>query len=673
MAVQTIELALVKSVGVFENIPNYSKVEPDNYYIFGKEAEGTRRAVLLSFEPLPSALRHQRLYSVKLKGSFSTSFGVAPIFTAPEWFTDFEPADTKWNNINFSEWANVSLGGLGYSYPGYAVNTIPTGYITPYTEAGVTVPMLARPIALLSDSTSSYRLSVSSPPVLVVEYDDALSVDSMVCLNKRGGYINPHIDQTFSWTYEDWDLVTGYHTFGPIEQASAVFKWRESGAQTWNTIPINSSVQSVTVPAETLTVAQVMEWTVEGTDSEGHTSTALLPDFFYTIDGQMNSYIEHPAGVVVNNTEPLTFRWRAANSTGATPTGADLEYRTSGGAWTSLATISGADSTYTVPAGTFTAGAIYWRVRSYNADGVAGNWSPEGAFVYYAAPEVQGVSATPVPFSTISWQADDQQTYEIFTDGKSVGVFFGDAKTHELRDALFIGPHTVGVRVQNSFSLWSEIATYSFTVSNTPGDAVTLTARFGIDAQLEWTTDSEEPVFRVYRDGICIGITDNLYFTDRYALGEHEYMVRNVLPGGYYTESSRVTGIMKSCTTIIASLDPVSAWMELRLTANDPDEQIFGYQRTASLRHFTGATFPVLELSKFEDVSASYNVAFHKIEDAQAFNALFGRPVIIKSRGGKVMIGALIQLQERVGDFFISYSFTIQRIEWEDFVDDQNS
>ena len=45
---------------------------------------------------------------------------------------------------------------------------------------------------------------------------------------------------------------------------------------------------------------------------------------------------------------------------------------------------------------------------------------------------------------------------------------------------------------------------------------------------------------------------------------------------------------------------------------------------------------------------------------------------MIKSRRGNVIIGALLQLQKRVADFFTAYSFTVQRIHWEEFTDDTN-
>ena len=47
---------------------------------------------------------------------------------------------------------------------------------------------------------------------------------------------------------------------------------------------------------------------------------------------------------------------------------------------------------------------------------------------------------------------------------------------------------------------------------------------------------------------------------------------------------------------------------------------------------------------------------------------LKGQTVVIKSRKENVIVGALTSLNKRVLKFYTAYTFTIQAIEWEDFV-----
>lgn len=671
MAKQTISLSYLKSVQVIQNLPNYSSVSSDAYYLMGSAADANQRRLILAFQAFPTALAHQRLYSAYVQGYVKTLRGTlnaVSIREAPEAFTDFDPTTVTWNTLaQFDVWKVV--GAASFSGSGeYERIAIPSQ--DPELDyKSFAAAMVSRPVALAS--SDGFYFGISNQPVLVVEYDDTITVPSQIYAdNNTSGYLNPHESQVFRWHYEDND-PDGYQAAGPIEQEAAVFYWRLGTSGAWNQIPVNSNQQSITIPAETFSGGSLINWKVQGTDSVGQTSET--PVFILNIDDSSRiSQPVAPVSVIVSDAEPVNFEWTSANSHGTPQTAADLQYSLAGGEWVDLAHIDGAATAYSAPADTFEAGNYLWRVRTYNVDGDAGEWSSTAAFIFMAAPVVQALYATPVPFSTVSWQAANQQAYKVSIDGIEIGTFFGDAKSYTVTRFLADGLHTVTVSAQNIFSIWSEPASYSFYVENAEGQAVTLSGEFGIDATLAWVSESEVPGFQIYRDDKLIGGTSGNFFTDRFVLGQHSYYVINVLPGGYYTKSNVVTGAMKACTTVIDTLQNPSGWMELRLTANDPDEQIFSYQRTASLRHFTGSVYPVLELAKYEDGSGTYDVAFPDLQSAQAFEALKGQVVIIKSRGGNVVIGALLQLQKRVGDFFIAFDFTVQRIAWEDFVDDQN-
>ena len=82
-----------------------------------------------------------------------------------------------------------------------------------------------------------------------------------------------------------------------------------------------------------------------------------------------------------------------------------------------------------------------------------------------------------------------------------------------------------------------------------------------------------------------------------------------------------------------------------------------------------GTELPVQELADFVDGSGSYDCAFRTPAEAAEFEALRGKRVIVKSRGGNVVIGALTDYSKRFTDFYITYTFTVQRAAWEDFCD----
>ena len=478
------------------------------------------------------------------------------------------------------------------------------------------------------------------------------------------GYVNRHEAQIFAW-----DLVPDgdYYCFGEWTQASAVFSYRAGTSGSWTTVSVSGSTQAVEIAANTL-AAGTVQWKVQTTDDQGTTAESEV----YTIDttdASTTATPVFPINTIENGDAAILFKWDTANDNGTTPTGADLQYSTDGSSWSTLGSVSGSATQYSAAANTFASGTVYWRVRAYNADSVAGSWSDPVAFVCMAAPPMPVVSATEVPFATISWQSDGQQAYKVTVDGKSYGPYFGTKKSFALPDYLTDGQHTATVEVQSSAGLWSNPGSVTFSVTNVPGDAVSLRGRFDRDAALSWTTDSATADFYVYRDEVRIGHTTATRFTDRFVLGSHSYYVINKLPGGFYTRSNLATGTMRSCTRAVSAFAG-GGWLEMALSDDSDTEENFAWSMVVNERHVTGSDLPVVEKSRYTDGSGSYRISFADVESGAAFEALRGQKVIVKSRGGNVVIGVLSGYQKTMTNFFLTYIFTVRRCDWRDYVDD---
>ena len=107
--------------------------------------------------------------------------------------------------------------------------------------------------------------------------------------------------------------------------------------------------------------------------------------------------------------------------------------------------------------------------------------------------------------------------------------------------------------------------------------------------------------------------------------------------------------------------------LELRLSENSDGHDDFQISQQKVTQHVNGAIWPTLERSPFRDLSASYDCAFRSPDEAAAFETLFGKTVILKSRGDEVVIGMLSQIQKKVSFFYTTYSFSINQIHVEDF------
>lgn len=172
--------------------------------------------------------------------------------------------------------------------------------------------------------------------------------------------------------------------------------------------------------------------------------------------------------------------------------------------------------------------------------------------------------------------------------------------------------------------------------------------------------------YTVFRDGVQIGHTEETRYSDRLALGEHSWYVFGRTGDGYYIQSNTLEGDVAIAHSLIAPAEG-GDWLELRLTEHSNSEQGFQRSRTTVLRHVTGARFPVLEISPFEDVTGTYDAAFMPGEGAEAFEALFGRVVMLKTRRGNIIVGPLTAINKRETDFYTTYTFSVQQIHWEGF------
>lgn len=474
-----------------------------------------------------------------------------------------------------------------------------------------------------------------------------------------GAFADPLEPSHFMWT--------NTNPRGILVQTGADLQWSTDGA-TWTDLgSVSGGSQTFMVPADTFGVGTYY-WRVRAYNADGEAGPWSDAAQFSTVDAPMSAAAVRPVGEICEYTSPIVFAWSYSSDTGTRPTRSDIQWSTDSAAWTDLVTTAANVLTYTAPANTFPAGTIYWRVRNYNHNDVAGNWSEVVTFISYGAPPVPSVTVEAVPFATIRWQSSGQEAWRVTVDGVTYGPFFGTAKSYTVDEPLEDGQHTASVEIQGAYGLWSEAGQIVFSIENQPGAAIYLRGVFYGDAALRWESNDALLETRIYRDGKQIAKTARPSFTDRLAIGIHTWYVLEKLPGGYYTKSNTVTGELRVYKPQIAKF-PAGPWVDITLSEKPNREQATAYSRSVSLRHMVGAVYPVLEVSAFCDESTSFDAAFVDADAAKTFEALRGEVVILKTCDG-IIVGCLAQLQRRRYQFFTGYSFTIQKIHYEDYIND---
>lgn len=676
MAQATVNLSLTKSGYTRSDYP--TTVYPTNsstvYACNRPGLSAVGKHLFLGFAALSASLKNRRIYKVQLRAQCDSITIHAYACKA-----DFNPATLCWDNEP-APFYDSAAGWLASSYSPVGLADRWLSPNTAYVSSASALFLKACACYLegSTDNPAKVVLENGSAPYLEVTYDDSINVKSKITPRSvpSSGYVNPRNATGFSWAFER-DSTEEYYCAGDFTQSSAALKWKTSGSSSWNTVSASGSTQSLTVPANTFPTASTIEWYLTGTDTAGTTSETAHYSFS-TAAGTASAVLISPVGSVEDGSKAIPITWTATTTDGQTPAYFDLYWKTNTASdWTILREHAAWVTSYNVAAGTFPAGSIMIAIRAYNVDDVAGPWfKPSDAFPKFvcvaAPPAPVGLQATEVPWSTISWQATGQEAYEIEIDGSTIAKSYSTtANRFHLVEPLEDGDHTIRVRVQGVYGLWSEWAAVTVSIINIPPSTLTLTGRFDVDAELQVdiSTHPSNPYVQWYRDGVRIAQTHGpAQFTDRTVLGEHSWYAVMWYNSGYYSRSNTVTGTLKSCVTRIAAIDYGSPWVTLELSENSDSVQNFSWSKASSLRHVRGSAFPVVELGESEDLTGNYDCAFKTVQEARKLEALKGRVVIVKSRGGEVLIGALTKLAKRMKDFYITYSFSVQQIQWEDMV-----
>lgn len=674
MAQQTVNLNLLQCTWVNHEYPDtaYDMPEPDypHYYNLNSASVGKETVLLIQFEALPSNLRRKKLLyanmvlqtiyttrAVPLMGTFTRN--VTTWNTKPEAYPNAVGKKLYIAANSGSTWHNVE-------YQGYS--SFDEDQLSQFASLVMQYNALQVENNGSSSAVRDVLLDGTSLPYLIVAYDDAVSITSHIVYKSgpKSGYNNPRNATTFSWDYEKNDSSI-YSADESFEQSSATFYWKESESANYTAVSVSGSNKSVTISANTFPSGTTIQWYVSGTDTDGTTSQTGVFSFSTSAGSAIATAIS-PINSVEDGSAPIIFTWTLGSTDGQTPSAVDLWWKLpteSNNQWHVLLNEASARTSYTAAAGTFSAGEIQWIVRGYNVDGTAGAWSKPSSgyysFICVAAPDpVDGLSATAVPLTTISWQSSEQQAYMITIDGVLAKKAFGsDVYSWQVEEPLQEGTHEISVSVQGQYGFWSNPSSVSISVGG-PTDDLDMSGEFDIDAVL--STDSTGTI-RYYRDGEFIGTAmDNEPFIDNRVLGTHEYFSRILLNDGNYKQSNTVSGEMSVTTKMITALDGSSGWLELRLSENSMDVDEYRVQQDQVLQHIKGAIWPRGDRSSFRDKYATYNCAFVTKEEAETFEALFGKLVILKGKGEEIVIGMLNQVQKRINVFYTSYTFTIQQV-----------
>jgi hypothetical protein len=460
--------------------------------------------------------------------------------------------------------------------------------------------------------------------------------------------------------------------YAEVYQTGISVIWRDVGSTSEQEIQMaNGAAQQLVIPAGTFSGKSQVQIRPKITSNNGQTSTA---DAWLTItlqDEKSTAVPISPVNDIVDKNADAVFHWAHVITTGTPQTKAELQISDNGTVWTALATVTGADTYYTAAAGSIETGTHFWRVRTYNGDGVASDWSSAAEFICVGSPDAPVIlvqSATPRP--SVSWQTTEQQAYQVEIDGVyASGTRFGTGKTWKAPFYLADGSYTVRVRVQNEYGFWSPWGTAALPVTNVPGGAITLTASTENAVTLAWVDSGNYDFYIVYRDGTPIAKAEDPGYVDNMAIGACTYQVRGCYSDNdYYGVSAEVSVSVTPEYNVLYDMD-AGEWLTMKYSGLTNQPVTRSISRSIAEVRLSGYTYPVAERSKAKTATYDGNVVFLNRDSAEKFEGMIGHLVCLKLHPSGGCIGYLNEVSGEVNQYKSVYSFMVTQIEYEEEID----
>ena len=640
-----ITLTGAQCAGISASFPS-TNFSTESVYVAG-DANGLSD-ILFSFAAPPEAARFKAIENVTVYVNYQVSFST--LAQSITWYYLRGPFNEKTVTYNNKPSYGGTKLSVYVSSAGYKTVVSTTTSLASYVlKYGI---MIATNYYWAFQSTRS-----SNPPYATFRYTDETVGLAISNTSPSRGSIVAANSNTFSWR----ESVNGY-CYADVSRTSAKFRWRKSASDTVKEIDVPGTATSITIPANTFS-GDSIQWQISVTANSGVTTTSDWMTLSLT-DVESTAVAVAPDRAVLDGASDNVFKWEHIISTGTAQTKAELQQSTDSSTWTALATVTGAANTWTAPAGTFTSGTKYWRVRTYNSKGAAGAWSAATQFIVLAAPATPPVSIMSTePRPELRWQSDEQQAYQVEIDGVyASGTRFGTGKTWKAPFYLADGSYTARVRVQNEYGFWSPWGTAALPVVNVPGGAITLTAEGGIEAALSWTPGSFD-YYLVYRNGVAIAKVTEPSHTDAASIGGVRYQVR-----GCYDNSDNYS--LSEAVEITVGTDNVrlydmerGEWLHFLYDSSAHRSTGLSLSQDIQYVQLSGHTYPVAERSEFK--SRALRIACVCADDAerQSLRALLGHLTCCKTPEGNMIIGYPASITENSDDFFSTYSFTIEQID----------
>lgn len=511
-----------------------------------------------------------------------------------------------------------------------------------------------------------------NPPYLDVAAEDVEPYAANV--SPQGIFADRTEDISLRWTFAydslryaefegvDSQTAIAGAVYGELKQQAAMVRWTEDDVN-FHEISVGAE-NCAYIPAGSVT-ADKFRWQVKLQSDDGVWG-AYSQWFEVPTDNDSLSTATalSPKNISIDGDSANVFVWAHQNASGSRPTAAELQYSLDGESWQSFHTYEGRNCQCEVPAGSLPSGSLFWRVRTYNASGVAGAWSTAVSLTVITKPmlpQLLEIGSNPLPL--LRWSSEDQYSAQIDIDGVVQRVY-GSAQSLRWENILEAGEHRVRLRSQNRFALWSDWCESSVITVNSPFCEPLLTAESKENrVLLRWDCESVSAL--IYRDGKLIKTLHNARsFLDDGTVAAAEYRVRLLNEEGSYADSN---ALMAAPILEAAALGSGDSWLSFRGRYEEPAAHTCRAQQKSQLHWLSGRTQPLSTALGCWEISHEFAFSLRpdELPLLEKLKVLSGSVLVYKDARGDLAKGVLREVKSVHRGTHIDLSFTLTEAEQE--------
>ena len=510
-------------------------------------------------------------------------------------------------------------------------------------------------------------------PYTIFTYEDV--VPEVRDCAPKSGFVNEKASTVFRWKF----FANQSYVQQPVKQQGYQFRWRVTGQSSYKESTVTSTSESHTVPAGTFPEKGSIDWCVRVQSDDGIWSEWSSWFTLTTTDSIPTTTPISPVDAYVDGSKETIFQWKHSISTGTPQSKYELQYSTdSGQSWKALASASMAQTRATIPANTLPAGRLIWRARTYNSDGVAGDWSGAANFIVRAAPSqpvltVGQASSRPL----LRWQSTNQSSWclTIVRNGEEIyttGEMPGDDKSFRVPQYFTNGEYDAKLWIKNLYELQSQTATVHFAIEMETPPKPEFAVETGENKATLIVTGSGFSKYYIFRDDIMIHKLNTPGIWEDYAAcGNHSYWIRGVTQDDAFADSNRVRIWVPVFFAQISDVQDLKHPIALKRRRGEYPTLEGELVPQGKSTFYAGRKYPLYEFSEHlsEPLSMSFSYKDRKEFEKLTQIAKNGRPILYRDYRGERRYLVIVGINHTVNP--VSYDFTIstERVDYVEAID----